>query len=66
MLKPLLPKEAKVNITIDDIRLKSNLTTNKSIRFTENIFFYTILNFIQSHSGELADTPAFVQIIPGT
>ena len=32
-LKFLLPKEVKVNITIDDIRLKSNLTTNNLIRF---------------------------------
>ena len=30
MLKSLLPKEAKVTITIDDIRLKSNLTTKKN------------------------------------
>ena len=35
MLKSLLPIEVKVNITIDDIRLKSNLTTNKTIRFTK-------------------------------
>ena len=39
MLKSLLPKEVKVNITIDDIRLKSNLTTNKTIKFTKKSFF---------------------------
>ena len=39
MLKSLLPNEVKVNITIDDFRLKSNLTTNKTIRFTKKFFF---------------------------
>ena len=34
MLKSLIPKGVKVKITIDDIRLKSNLTTNKTIKFT--------------------------------
>ena len=29
MLEILLPNEVKVNITIDDIRLRSNLNTNK-------------------------------------
>ena len=48
MLKSLLPKEVKVNNTIDDIRLKSNLTTNKTIRFTKKSFFYVILGFTQS------------------
>ena len=37
MLKCLLPNDVKVNITIDDIRLKSNPTTNK----TNKIVFYT-------------------------
>ena len=34
MLKSLLPNELKLNNTVDDIRLKSNLTTNKTKRFT--------------------------------
>ena len=38
MLKSSLPNEVKVNITIDDIRLKSNLTTNKPVRFTRKSF----------------------------
>ena len=38
MVKSLLPKEVKVNITIDDINLKSNLTNNKLIRFTKKSF----------------------------
>ena len=46
-LKSLLPKEVKLNITIDDIRLKSKLTTNKTTIFTKNHFlcnfrFYSI------------------------
>ena len=39
MLKSLLLKDVKVNITIDNIRLKSSLTTNKTIRFTKISFF---------------------------
>ena len=39
MLKSLLPKEVKTKITIGDFRLKSNLTTNKTIRFTKKPFF---------------------------
>ena len=39
MIKSLLPNNVKVNITIDDIRLKSNLTTNKTKKFTKKIFF---------------------------
>ena len=39
MRKSLLPDEPKVNITIDDIRLRSNLTTNKTKRFTRKSFF---------------------------
>ena len=65
MLKSLLPKEVKVNITIDDVRLKLNLTTNKTIRFTKKSFFYGILGFTQSHSGELGDIEGFMQLIPG-
>ena len=43
MLKNLLPNEVKVNNTIDDIRLKSNLTTTKTSRFTKkSIFLYHI------------------------
>ena len=42
MLKSLLPDEVKVKITIDVIRLKSNLTTNKIIKFTKRSFFYII------------------------
>ena len=33
MLKSLLPKEVTLIITVDDVRLRSNLTTNKTIKF---------------------------------
>ena len=38
-LKYILPDNVKVNITIDDIRLKSNLKTNQTLIFTEKSFF---------------------------
>ena len=66
MLKSLLPNKAKVNITIDDIGLRSNLTTNKTIRYTRNSIFYKILGIAQSHSGVLGDIEGLVQLIPGS
>ena len=39
MLENLLPNEVNVNITNDDIRLRSNLTTNKTNRLTNQSFF---------------------------
>ena len=65
-LKSLLPNELEVNNTIDDNRLASNLTTNKTTTFTEKSFFYTILGITQSHSGPLSDIKRFVQTISGT
>ena len=38
-LKSLLSVEVKVSLTINDFRLRSNLTTKKSKRFTEKWFF---------------------------
>ena len=38
LLESLIPSEEKVNIKIDDIRLKSKLTTNKTIKFTKKSF----------------------------
>ena len=43
MLKSLLLHGGEVNIKIDDIKLKSNLTTNKPYRLTKKqIFLYNI------------------------
>ena len=66
ILKSSLPKGVKVNNTIHDIRLKSNLTTYKTIKFSNKSFFYTILGFMESHSGALGDILGFVQLIPGS
>ena len=38
-LKYILPDNVKVTITIDDIRLKSNLKINQILIFTEKSFF---------------------------
>ena len=59
MLKFLLPDYVKVNITIDDIRLISILTTNKTFRLTKVSFFYVILGIIESHSGLSGDIEGF-------
>ena len=65
-LKHILPDNVKVNITIDDIRLKSNLKINQFLIFTEKAFFYSILGFTQSRSYPLEDIDGFYQIIAGS
>ena len=50
ILKYILPNNVKVNITIDNIRLESNLKNNQLLIFTEKSFFYTILGFTKSRS----------------
>ena len=65
-LKHILPDNVKVNITIDDIRLKSNLKINQTLIFTENAFFYTILGFTRSHSYPLDDIDGFYHLIAGS
>ena len=65
-LKHILPDNVKVSITIDDIRLKSNLKINQTLIFTEKSFFYTILGFTQSRSYPLDDIDGFYQLISGS
>ena len=65
-LKYILPDNVKVNITTDDIRLKSNLKINQTLIFTERSFFYTILGFTQSRSYPLDDIDSHYQIIAGS
>ena len=65
-LKHILPNNVKINITIDDIRLKSNLKINQTLIFTEKSFFYTILGFIHSHSHPLNDIDSHYQLIAGS
>ena len=62
-LKHILPDNVKVNVTIDDIRLKSNLKINQTLLFTKKSFFYTILGFTQSHQGPLNDFDGHYQLI---
>ena len=65
-LKYILPDNVKINITIDDVRLKSNLKTNQTLIFTEKSFFYTILGFTRSRSYLLDDIDGFYQLIVGS
>ena len=44
-LKCFLPDNVKISVTIDDVRLKSNLKSNQTLIFTENSFSFTILGF---------------------
>ena len=64
--KHILPENVKVNITIDDIRLKSNLKTNQTLIFSEKSFFYTTLGFTRSRSYPLEDIDGFYQLIAGS
>ena len=61
-----LPDNVKVNITIDDITLKSNLKTHQTLIFTKKSFLYTILGFTRSHSYPLDDIDGFYQLIAGS
>ena len=65
-LKYILPDIVKVSVTIDDIKLKSNLKTNQTLIFTEKSFFYTILGFTRSQSYPLDDIDGFYQLIAGS
>ena len=56
----------KVSVTIDDVRLKSNLKNNQTLLYTKKSFFYTTLGFTQSHQGPLNDIEGFYQILPGS
>ena len=40
--------------------------TNKTIRFTKKSILYTILGFVQSHSGPLGDIDGYSQMFPRT
>ena len=65
-LKHILPDNVKVSVTIDDIKLKSNLKINQTLIFTEKFFFYTTLGFTESKSYPLNDINGFYQIIAGS
>ena len=65
-LKYILPNNVKVSVTIDDVRLKSNLKIKQTLIFTNRSFFYTILGFTQSHSYPLDYIDGFYQLIAGS
>ena len=65
-LEYILPDNVKVSVTIDDVRLKSNLRVNQTLIFTEKSFFYTILGFTRSRSYPLDDIDGFHQLIAGS
>ena len=65
-LKHILPDNVKVSVSIDDVRLKSNLSTNQTFIFTETTFFYTILGFARPRSYPLDDIDGFYQLIAGS
>ena len=66
ILKSLHPGDKKIKITIDDIRYRSILAINKSVRFTSKKVFCTKLGFTQSYSGSLNDLPqGYIQMIAG-
>ena len=56
----------KVSVTIDDIRLKSNLKINQTLIFTEKSFFCAILGFTRSRSYPLDDVDGFYHLIAGS
>ena len=56
----------KVTVTIEDVRLKSNLKTNQTLIFTEKSFFYSYLGFTRSRSYPLDDIDGFYQLIEGS
>ena len=66
MLKSLIPNEVKVKSTIDDIRLNSKLTTNKTKNLARKHFLYTKWSFTQSHLGLLNDPLQRFKRIPRT
>ena len=63
--KYILPDNVKVSVTIDDVKLKSNLKTNQTLIFTEKSFFHTFLGFNRSRSYPLDDIKGFYQLIAG-
>ena len=65
-LKHILPNNVEVSVTIDDIRLKSNLKIIQTLIFTEKSFFYTILGFTRPQSYPLDDIDGFYQLVEGT
>ena len=56
----------KVSVTIDDVRLKSNLIIKKTLILTGKSFFYTLLGFTRSHFYPLDVINGFYELIAGS
>ena len=65
-LKNILPNNIKINVSIDEIKYKTDLKINQTLIFTNKSFFYTILGFTQSHFYPLDDIDGFYQLIAGS
>ena len=61
----ILTDKVKISITIEDIRLKTNIKSNQTLIFANKSLFYAILGFTQSHSHPLDDLKGFYQLITG-
>ena len=59
-LEHVLPDNVEVNVTIDHVRLKSNLKTTHTLIFSNKSFFYTALRFTRSSSYPLEDIDGFI------
>ena len=51
--------------SVDYIRLRSNLSTYRTKKFTEKSFFHKFLGFSQTHFGDLRDIEGYFHFIPG-
>ena len=58
-LKCTLPDNVKVSVTIDDIRLKSNINFIETLISIKNFCFITILGFTRSRCYPLDDIDGF-------
>ena len=56
----------EIRVTIDEKKYESILKINQTLKFTNKSFFYTILDFSQSHSYPLDDIDGFYQLIAGS
>ena len=66
MLKSLFTSEVKVNNTLDDNILGSNLITNTTEKLFRKSFFCFILGFAKKHLTFFDEpTQGFIQIITG-
>ena len=66
ILQSLLPDDMKVDNTTDNITPRSNLIANKTMKFDKKSFLFAILDFTQSHPGDLGKIDGFIEKRPGS